>query len=949
MPLFFKRPKEQGASSKMRAATFNINTSSLDTPALTVEAPTPLSTRPSQSLPLSSSSPSNSLVSSQTGAPTSQLSTASVTTTSAPSADLNSSVSSKAKRRERRPVENGHESGSERSESQSYSGSFGSSVGAAGLKMASEQRNDEFHVMFRSVPEEDRLVDEYSCALQKEILVQGRLFISEGHICFNANIFGWVTTLVIGLQDIVNIEKKMTALVIPNAIQISTFHKKYTFASFLSRDSAYNCMVTVWRASQPHVMARVLSAVQNTSDIELGHHHQDRHNRSRKSRREYSDEEDESYDEELSEDQESYCSDDEEEEDEDEEDEEEDPSDDWNEDGEAHAEQLENPTPRINFQRRRSLPNVLSRTASGECFQSSNDMTVCGGSSGGAGVTTSGSDEDSLGSESNFKKWTKQALSNDSSLFKVFSGLKPASTGARRNSPVGSLVAATVLNAYPQGFQDRLDQGLDQEQVQEQDDHLKAEKAGRHRSISDTGGRAPAEGDSGTGGNSNLAGNRRRSQSDATRPFLREIASARQPPFSGNILEKASNHPPSISNTSAPSEGKSEESERLTGRALTMPVEKATSFETATPPKQRRPTVCQCENNNAHYTNKVLDEVFPVSVEEAWRLLFVGPFVKNIFINEEKSKEVEFGEWQVVNGTETRKVSHYKQLSNPIGPRGTRCFVTDEVVTKDFNQAVTVLSTATTPDVPSGNAFVTKTRTCIMWAGSGQSRVIVTTAVEFTKSSWLKGAIERGTADGQKTYYENLAKKMHEYIRQHPSEFEGAALKDKSRRPSRKEGEKKRQKGRKPKRTGDRAEKSATANLESRRQPNVEHSLVYRVGCAVKQAWAVVIHMRHYAQAFVWIALIFMVVADLLVFWQLRDLSQRLNSRAAPSVPHYTSSMSAKPVPTREEARLLGIEEQVVGLTRLVREAEVQMREVVAMVEEEMADVKRIYWMENQK
>lgn len=36
---------------------------------------------------------------------------------------------------------------------------------------------------------------DYGCALQKEILVQGRLFISENHVCFNANIFGWVTNV----------------------------------------------------------------------------------------------------------------------------------------------------------------------------------------------------------------------------------------------------------------------------------------------------------------------------------------------------------------------------------------------------------------------------------------------------------------------------------------------------------------------------------------------------------------------------------------------------------------------------------------------------------------------------------------------------------------------------------------------------------------------------------
>lgn len=36
---------------------------------------------------------------------------------------------------------------------------------------------------------------DYGCALQREILLQGRLYVSENHICFHANIFGWVTNV----------------------------------------------------------------------------------------------------------------------------------------------------------------------------------------------------------------------------------------------------------------------------------------------------------------------------------------------------------------------------------------------------------------------------------------------------------------------------------------------------------------------------------------------------------------------------------------------------------------------------------------------------------------------------------------------------------------------------------------------------------------------------------
>src|SRR5688572_12590494 len=36
---------------------------------------------------------------------------------------------------------------------------------------------------------------DYGCALQKEILIQGRIYVSLNHICFHANIFGWTTNV----------------------------------------------------------------------------------------------------------------------------------------------------------------------------------------------------------------------------------------------------------------------------------------------------------------------------------------------------------------------------------------------------------------------------------------------------------------------------------------------------------------------------------------------------------------------------------------------------------------------------------------------------------------------------------------------------------------------------------------------------------------------------------
>jgi hypothetical protein len=120
-----------------------------------------------------------------------------------------------------------------------------------GFAVASSKRNNDFHAQFPAVPEDDYLIEDYGCALVREILIQGRLFISENHVCFYANIFGWVTNIVMPFSEIMSVEKRMTAYVIPNAIQIATLHAKSTFASFLSRDTTYDLIVNIWKLSHP--------------------------------------------------------------------------------------------------------------------------------------------------------------------------------------------------------------------------------------------------------------------------------------------------------------------------------------------------------------------------------------------------------------------------------------------------------------------------------------------------------------------------------------------------------------------------------------------------------------------------------------------------------------------------------------------------------------------------
>ncbi|SCV02261.1 LAMI_0G17348g1_1 [Lachancea mirantina] len=111
---------------------------------------------------------------------------------------------------------------------------------------ATNARNDEFHSIFKSAPLSDRLLDDFSCALSREFLFQGRLYVSQSDLCFNSNLLGWVTNLVISFRDVTSMEKTSTAGLFPNGISIETHLGKHQFASFISRDTTFNFIKTVW-------------------------------------------------------------------------------------------------------------------------------------------------------------------------------------------------------------------------------------------------------------------------------------------------------------------------------------------------------------------------------------------------------------------------------------------------------------------------------------------------------------------------------------------------------------------------------------------------------------------------------------------------------------------------------------------------------------------------------
>ncbi|XP_056149214.1 GRAM domain-containing protein 2B isoform X2 [Lampris incognitus] len=105
--------------------------------------------------------------------------------------------------------------------------------------------NSQYHKLFKEISREELLRQSYTCALQKDILYQGRLFVSDNWICFHSNVFGKDIKIAIPVVSITNIKKTKTAILVPNALVIATANDRYMLVSLLSRDNTYKFLMSV--------------------------------------------------------------------------------------------------------------------------------------------------------------------------------------------------------------------------------------------------------------------------------------------------------------------------------------------------------------------------------------------------------------------------------------------------------------------------------------------------------------------------------------------------------------------------------------------------------------------------------------------------------------------------------------------------------------------------------
>lgn len=105
------------------------------------------------------------------------------------------------------------------------------------------KHNKSFHKLFPEIPEAENLTHAFTCALQKEVLFHGKLYISEHHVCFHSSVLLRETKLAISGCSVKEVKKYNSAL---SMLSIKTSDgEKYTFVSLRNRELCYKLLHTV--------------------------------------------------------------------------------------------------------------------------------------------------------------------------------------------------------------------------------------------------------------------------------------------------------------------------------------------------------------------------------------------------------------------------------------------------------------------------------------------------------------------------------------------------------------------------------------------------------------------------------------------------------------------------------------------------------------------------------
>ncbi|KAK7163830.1 hypothetical protein R3I93_007796 [Phoxinus phoxinus] len=133
----------------------------------------------------------------------------------------------------------------------------------SGVHSSFQTHSKTFHKLFPEIPEDLQHV--FTCALHKELIYHGKMYVSRQHICFHSSVLLKDTKVMIHVSSVLIIKKKHTAKIVPNAVAVLTDDgHKYLFGSLRNRESCFRLLQSL--CPQTEVGSRKSSA-ENTPDV----------------------------------------------------------------------------------------------------------------------------------------------------------------------------------------------------------------------------------------------------------------------------------------------------------------------------------------------------------------------------------------------------------------------------------------------------------------------------------------------------------------------------------------------------------------------------------------------------------------------------------------------------------------------------------------------------------
>lgn len=619
------------------------------------------------------------------------------------------------------------------------------------IEYASEKKNMAFHSYFKnnsSITPQERLITDVVCALSRDILQQGKMYITDKNICFNSKILGWASSIVIPFNEIVQIKKKMTVGIFPNAIVIDTLQTKYIFASFISRDNVFDLITDVWNQI---ILGR------RRSTVSQARHHEGSDIDSKMSVDSYSDSD-------LSSDERSIIMDGDEQ------------StirssrsnseSDIQLDTDITSSDIEddsNLKSQVNVTQTYPRGPIKHAPTSHPYTPSPNDRKICDAT---FNYPMSMVSDTILGDTTDYYLDILHDQHNFdfSPMPKIISSkVRDYHYSKPLHVPMAPSKTICLINEVLDHYD--LNDYIQMSMISKTPDVPSGNSFLIKSKYLWTWGP-----DNTTHfevyttvvwiGKSWLKSAIEKGTYDAVKETGQEMMASMTRIL--KTMDRAAYETPIVTKVSKPKKVKnSRKSEKST------PTASATITSNGLPtmePKTHAPTEPTYQREK---DDKVIIENANIQAPlgTVFQLLYGkdSSYVTNILKaqkNFDISKITAFSN----KNNNTREYDYVKPLNNSLGPKQTKCFITEKLEYKDMRKFAMAKLIVKTPDVPSGNSFSVQSKTLLSWGPNNSTNITVLTNVVWTSRSFLKSAIEKGSIDGQKEATTIMLKKLEDFI-----------------------------------------------------------------------------------------------------------------------------------------------------------------------------------------